>query len=47
MSETANQGETKSVSTRVHLMSEELEEATNKFLMKIAELEKLLCQVEE
>jgi hypothetical protein len=46
MSETTNQDDT-SVNTQLHLMSEELEEATNKFLLEIAELEKLLCQVEE
>ena len=31
----------------VHLLSEELEEATNKFISKIEELEKLLSMVDE
>ncbi len=31
----------------LHLLSEELEEATNKFLAKIEELEKLLSMVDE
>jgi hypothetical protein len=46
VSETAEK-ETLSVDTRIHLLSQELEEATNKFLSQISELEKLLCQVDE
>lgn len=32
---------------RLHLLSKELEEATNAFLVKIAQLEKLLPQINE
>jgi hypothetical protein len=32
---------------RIHLLSQELEEAANKFLWQIEELEKLLCEVDE
>jgi len=32
---------------RLHLLSKELEEATNQFLQKLAQLEKLLAEVNE
>jgi hypothetical protein len=34
-------------SQRLHLLSKELEDATNQFLRKLAELEKLLPEVNE
>lgn len=34
-------------SVRLHLLSKELEDATNEFLLKISELEKLLPLIEE
>ncbi len=36
-----------SASRRLHLLSKELEDATNEFLLKMAELEKLLPLIEE
>ncbi|MBI5252317.1 MAG: hypothetical protein HY912_22715 [Desulfomonile tiedjei] len=46
MNETANQKDASS-ETELHLMSKELEEAANEFLSKMAELETLLCLVDE
>lgn len=46
MNETATEKEASS-EVPMHLMSEELEEAINKFLLKIEELEGMLSMVDE
>lgn len=46
MNETATEKEASSEAP-VHLLSEELEEAINKFLLKMEELERMLSMVDE
>jgi hypothetical protein len=47
MTEQATEKKETSTSPRLHLLSKELEEATNEFLFKMAELEKLLPLIDE
>lgn len=47
MNETSKTEDKSGSDMPVHLLSEELEEATNIFLTKIEELEKLLSMVDE
>ncbi len=47
MNETSKAEDKSSSDMPVHLLSEELEEATNRFLSKMEELEKLLSMVDE
>jgi hypothetical protein len=47
MAEQATEKKETSTSPRLHLLSKELEEATNEFLVKMAELEKLLPLIDE
>jgi hypothetical protein len=47
MSENKKNGKKSTIQKRIRLMCKELEEATNRFLAKIAELEKLLSKVDE
>ena len=47
MTEQATEKKETSTSPRLHLLSKELEDATNEFLFKMAELEKLLPLIDE
>ncbi len=47
MAEQSTEKKETSTSPRLHLLSKELEEATNEFLFKMAELEKLLPLIDE
>ncbi|MGB6063670.1 MAG: hypothetical protein WBG50_02615 [Desulfomonilaceae bacterium] len=47
MSEQATQKQETPGDIRLHLLSKELEDATNEFLFKISELEKLLPLIDE
>jgi hypothetical protein len=47
MTEQATEQKETSTSPRLHLLCKELEEATNEFLFKMAELEKLLPLIDE
>jgi hypothetical protein len=45
--QTTTEKKEKSTSLRLHLLSKELEDATNEFLFKMSELEKLLPLIDE
>ncbi len=47
MAEQATEKKEISISPRLHLLSKELEDATNEFLFKMSELEKLLPLIDE
>ena len=47
MSETSTTREKTSSDKQLHLLSKEMEEAMNEFLLKLAQLEKLLPEVNE
>jgi hypothetical protein len=45
--QTATEKKEESTSLKLHLLSKELEDATNEFLFKMSELEKLLPLIDE
>lgn len=47
MAEQVTEEKKTSTNLRLHLLSKELEDATNEFLLKMAELEKLLPLIDE